>query len=667
MSDEFSVVEDLTPEADERVGVGRWRDIGIGVLLIAVVVGFVGWNWWRTEYQSGQYRAGQNALAAHDWEAAISYFRNATGYLDSDGLLDLAGKELAHTKEVYEKGVGFVSAHNWIAAMDTLGELKEENTSYKDALKLWGEAREQVYKDALQGAVAVRAHNDGSNLSVVPMGSKFGDFGGWYPLLNSDSYSQVLGVCTDGKILYDVPSTGWTPKQVYSSDPDGPPTEKKKLEGRLVVKGDLLTYTNADFLTLKIDPSLYNRFLCGRTGVWLYDYGPTGRPDYFGDLDNKPVRNAMAGYSLTYASFDGAISRTLRYGSAADTHEIPMAVDYNSDRMVVARWSGEDPKTGLITQETEVDLYLVTLDEGSEPQLIFRTKWNNVLSKSGGIQSVQISPDGRYVLVNEFVPLTVPGKHYETEVRFLIDTREVDREEPLQVAAADLDVYPANQIVSGFVKHGAYDGKMITSKFTGSQFEVDLVDPAAPDVPLATAKVDAFTTGMTLVSPINWTVAREDFDGVTLVGREEIRDGTVLVSWEIATIEISASGTVTTTPMFNANGWPRSFPLMVSEGRLIYTGDLDNQNLDWQVWSVPLDGKTTNEMNGVQVYGFKYGSEDMRQSWGRVAFGPKLLAYLDGESLHARSYDGKYDVVLEDGIKLLYGAWRFAEYANGLR
>ncbi|MEO5952473.1 MAG: hypothetical protein ABIQ44_08430, partial [Chloroflexia bacterium] len=126
MNDHLSVIEDLTPEPENRGGGGRWREVVLGIILLVLVVGFAGWQWAHTEYQSGLYRAGQDAMTAHEWQSSIEYFQSSTGYLDSDDLHMLASKELAHTEEVYKKGIAFAEDKNWIAAMQTLGELKEE-------------------------------------------------------------------------------------------------------------------------------------------------------------------------------------------------------------------------------------------------------------------------------------------------------------------------------------------------------------------------------------------------------------------------------------------------------------------------------------------------------------------------------------------------------------
>ena len=39
-----------------------------------------------------------------------------------------------------------------------------------------------------------------------------------------------------------------------------------------------------------------------------------------------------------------------------------------------------------------------------------------------------------------------------------------------------------------------------------------------------------------------------------------------------------------------------------------------------------------------------------------VYFGPKMMAYVENGVLHARTYDGKVDVTLESGVRMLYDA-----------
>lgn len=657
MNKPISVIEDLTPEPGPKQGSGRWRDAAFGLFVIALVVGFAGWQWWQTSYHESKYHAGQDALAANDWQAAIDYFQAASGYRDAQDLLSRANQEKKRSDEVYAQGMAYASNKNWIAAMQTLDEINGF-PGYTYASATWVEAREQVFKESLQGTVVSRSRNGSSDLFVVPDGGKYRDFGGWYGLLNSDEQSSVQGTCTDGKVLYDVAGTYFpatrTPNPVLFT-------------GRTLVLGKLQTYTDPDFLYLPIDPTTYDRIMCGRTGLWLYDYGKAGQPDHFPELKNTPVRNVEAGYWLTYVSFDMAVSRTFHFSDTTGTHEVPMAVDYNSDRMVIARWSGEDPETGLITGDTQVELYLVEMGGAEEPRKIFQTKWNGIVARAGGIQSVEISPGGRYVLINEFVPLSIVGKSYETEVLFIKDIEHIDSQKYTTLTVADLGQYRANWISSTFIRRGAYEGKIIQSAFNANSFEVKVLDPEEPAIPLISARIDAFTTGQGRVSPMYWIVAKEDFDGVTLVGREAIRNGATLVAWSLVVVTISADGEVKTSRTVTADGWLRTNPLIVADNRLIYTSDISTSKADWAVWSNPISEPVYNGADASRIYNLRYDMPTTLTYYDKVTFGPNLMAYIEDNTLHARSYDGKYDVTLGDGVLGLYGSWRYAWYVNELR
>lgn len=661
MNDPNSVIEDLTPDPLPRPGLTRWRDLSLGLLLIVLVVGFAGWQWWHGEDQARNYAAGQTASASHDWQAALDRFTAASGYRDADAQAAAASEKLQQLGTLYEEGMAFARDKNWIAAMQALGSVLELQADYRDTSVTWEEAREEVYKEALEGTAVLRTRNGESDLYVVP-GNKYKDFGGWYWMLNSDKYSRVQGGCTDGKILYDVPGKGWSPQSVPSPVPFFVNEPRSSLKGRALVVDSLLTYTDPDFLELPINPSAYDLFLCGRTGMWMYDYGNWHAPDHFPDLNDTPVRNVDTGYSLTYLSFDNTISQTLTFAEAEQAHEVPMAIDYSSNRMVVAKWSGEDPTTRLITENTSVELYLLELDGVSPPRLIYRVKGK-------GIQSVEISADGNYALVNEFTAVDAPTQTRERESIFLLNLRDRTAPKLLAGTLAYFASYQHNWLASTFIEKGVYAGKVLQSRFDGHGFYLEIIDPASSERPLITSYVEAFSTGEERVSPIYWMVAQENFEGLRLVGREAIRDGSTLIGWALIVVSILPDGTVTTSRTTTAQGWLRGYPFVLAANRLIYVTNVNIRNIDWAVWSTPVSEPEYNGVDAAMIYGLGYADANgsPQLPYDKVTFGSNLMAYIDSGNLHARSYDGKYDVTLGSNISALYGSWRYSWYNNELR
>src|SRR3954453_17273064 len=85
--DEISVIEDLAPEPprDQRAG-RRWHifELVVGLLLVAVVVGWSGYTWWRDETNRGIYAQAQKAAAQRDWDLALARYSEVKGYKDAE-------------------------------------------------------------------------------------------------------------------------------------------------------------------------------------------------------------------------------------------------------------------------------------------------------------------------------------------------------------------------------------------------------------------------------------------------------------------------------------------------------------------------------------------------------------------------------------------------------
>ena len=62
----ISVVEDLDPEPPTGAK-HRRREMVLGVLLVAAVLSFALWQWWRTDNQQQNYAAGRQAA----WAAGL--------------------------------------------------------------------------------------------------------------------------------------------------------------------------------------------------------------------------------------------------------------------------------------------------------------------------------------------------------------------------------------------------------------------------------------------------------------------------------------------------------------------------------------------------------------------------------------------------------------------
>jgi hypothetical protein len=96
----------------------------------------------------------------------------------------------------------------------------------------------------------------------------------------------------------------------------------------------------------------------------------------------------------------------------------------------------------------------------------------------------------------------------------------------------------------------------------------------------------------------------------------------------------------------------------VQRGYLVYGGEeyrrVDRSNNSERstiaLYSLPLEQISSNRVRSTQIYG-----QTISSNWfAQFAFGRGLFAYLDSGELHARTYDGKTDVLLERGVQALY-------------
>jgi hypothetical protein len=210
---------------------------------------------------------------------------------------------------------------------------------------------------------------------------------------------------------------------------------------------------------------------------------------------------------------------------------------------------------------------------------------------------------------------------------------------------------------------------VIVSRFDGrNAILVSVIDPAT-SAALVDVPVTAFTTGTGRVSPMIWTVAQEDKHALTLVGHQGIRDGLALIGWSLAVVSFSPEGKVTVTRDNTKMGYLRTYPFQIAKDRLIYVTDFSNEEADWTVWSMPLNHPANNGATSAssQIFSLRYPVPRTFLPYDKVSLGPALLAYTQNEELHVRSYDGKYDVVLDKDTLALYDTWRYWWYDNPLR
>ena len=113
----ISLVEDLDPEPPVRPGLHSRLELILGVFLLACVLAFVGWQWWRQQAQVSSYAAGQTALADVDWDAALSDFSQAGDYRDAASQAQRAQEQVDERNRLYDSAQEHAANNQWLAAL----------------------------------------------------------------------------------------------------------------------------------------------------------------------------------------------------------------------------------------------------------------------------------------------------------------------------------------------------------------------------------------------------------------------------------------------------------------------------------------------------------------------------------------------------------------------
>jgi hypothetical protein len=179
----ISEVEDLDPEPPPK-GRAWLRELVLGMVLLVGVLGFAGWQWWRTEYLQQNYAAGRAALATYNWEQAAAHLSAASGYLDADDLIKMVREKAAERDRLYTAATHAMESQSYIGALENLQKLQSLQPGYKDTSAMRNAATIEVYREALSGTVAMR-------LNAKQPGLYYRSGDAWFYLVGSDKRSRM--------------------------------------------------------------------------------------------------------------------------------------------------------------------------------------------------------------------------------------------------------------------------------------------------------------------------------------------------------------------------------------------------------------------------------------------------------------------------------------------
>jgi hypothetical protein len=650
-SDEpISVIEDLDPEPPPGRGGRQVWELVLGLLLLAGVLGYVGWQWARQNAQQHNYDAGSDAAIRHDWDQAHTLFTAASGYLDADQQANAAATTIAKRDGQYKAALDNENAGNWAACLKSIRQVEDIQPGYKDSAKIEEQATGKVYQEALSGTVALRPH-------ATPPGLYYYGPDGWAWLTGSDSYSRVQVNGSGDWLVYDGPGDGGAPKTTQV--PPGPIVGTPQLRDRRLLAVHPPDLSQTITISIPINSNLYYVYQWGKDGIWATSYyrQPTLYPP------PGPVRLPLFGSEdmiVAYQSFNSPITKTVYINSTRDKAVI-MSLDPNSDRYLLATWSGEDSGGKVITG-TVTNLYLAR--PGSDRKLLYSIT-------GGSFISAQLSPDGVHALLSTYSPLD--AKNEKLTVLLL----SLDGTSPPQTIAEttaqinnSLPEGVDSRLTASFIAGGSYYGDVILAEYDQGHNYLRLIDTHWGATPLIMMEVPNNKR-------LNWSIFEGHNGEAVLVASQEpfveyLRPSeTAVQPMPVTFVVLSPDAALNVTSLiidWNPYRTGLEFATIAGNQLVFSTFSCCSLQSTRAVFSFPTSRfGVKGERPETMFSQTGSASGDDLLSYGSQSFGPRLFAYISAGDLHARLYDGSVDVLLEHDITYLYDASESPLWQSSLR
>jgi hypothetical protein len=638
----ISDVEDLDPEPTPRKGRLEGRELLLGCLLLLVTLGWAGWQWWQQDSIESNYRMGQQAEKEYRWTEARADYSAASGYRDA------TARAADVTRLINELQDNFVSARwhaqegDWAAALRAVQAVHAIDPHYGDVGSLRAEADLHVYREALQGAIALRPH-------AQPPGLYYRIEDSWVWLDGSDQWSSVRSLLSDGVVVYDVPGEN------RSNHPTPEPTppvsassdlrqDTEWLKGRSLVAASL-SGDKPRFTLLAFDPTLYDFYIAGAQGVWgvRKDADPPGEPSLRGQPALRDTQTFPVGRGLDYQALSSTISSTVRLDG---TGWAVLNADLGYDRLLLADVKNQREEGAAI------DLYISDPD-GDNRRLLY--------SHKGALGSTQFSPNGRYVLLSTYSPLG--GTRTEKLSLILLDLQNVAP--PLTVREKVESAYgpggsPLPQMRATFLLKGAVLGRspiqagmVLVAEWGTEHGTLSVLNPASPGRPLMSVEIPGGLAGKA------WANEEENGSGLVVAWQPWLNGfstkGTTLV---VAQLAPGKTDKQVLTKTFTLDKESEPVSVVIRGDYLICMADRATESQDsaeFTVYTLPLSGPGNEQAQAMKLYSATIlkGTNPFLSGFA-WQLGPNLLSYSDNGQLHARTYDGAIDVPLESDVSSFF-------------
>jgi hypothetical protein len=616
---QFASIEDLDPEPPRRHA--HRREVILGLAILLVVVALAGSNWWDQQRKLTHYQAGGRAAAARDWDRAQAEYAAARDYADAPRRATAAARQVAERDAQYAIATAAAGHDNWLRALQAIRKVAAIAPQHRDTRALQQQAETHAYTDALSGTIALRAPATSSGLySYAP--------GGWRFLAGSDGGSRVRGICGDGGVLFDTPRTGRTRSP-------GP-----SITGSLILPagaGRDLRRAAPDGTPDPVPPVRYNpatyQYTCTPGGLW----GILQRQD--GGIALNDGQGADYPFWLMYQTAGQRGPVPLRLPD--QTWPIrALAVPPRGERILVTGLTGISPamlRPGPPPGMARTRFYLADAD-GGNPRLVD--------DLAGWPGSTEISPDGRFVLLTMYRPLT---DNRGLGTTLLLDLTGQIPTRPLAQMPLDLDHQRA---VGGaaFIREGPRQGQVLTVGDDPRDPQLRIYDPARRDL----APLVQVPSAPDLSEITRLQAGPDGALLITVADTSYVTGGrTGLLAYLDPQARLTIIHPATGGDLYLSQAWLRP-------GRLVYEAQDPGAGSEahYVVYSLALAGLGAADPTPVALFSGTVDSQEWNEltttltSW---RIGPGAIAYVtkSGE-LHARSFDGTVDVVLESGVGGLY-------------
>ncbi len=349
------------------------RETIIGLVLLALVLGYAVYSWQRSSAEASAYKEGVAAEQHKDWETAATAFDKAGDHHDAGSKATHAHFQVAERDRLFDEALVAADSQDWKTALSALEGVQAIQPAYADSENRLVQARSQVFKLELNNLVYLVSDGPQPGLYMLD------ETNTPYRLPGSDAQSVIHAMSADGaRFVYDrAKSNDYTTSAQGDANSTNNDHALTNAFNDVTVKREpvLVTLDKGKVKTRPL-PNLNGNGtgIFSQKGLWWYS-----------GWYSSPKDSDYLQYEVAYSDGQAAES-----SAAAIVVTNPfsstrvLALDPERSRLVLGQAHGT-PRT--VDRETR--LYMANADG---------TGQRFVQAIEGDVQSAQISGDGRWLL-----------------------------------------------------------------------------------------------------------------------------------------------------------------------------------------------------------------------------------------------------------------------------